>query len=254
MIWASALGLNLWILAVAVPLAVGGAAGSARSELVALALFAAAPALLAWGVWRKSEPALLVAFPVAALLPQALWAWGERATLAAAPWPLMVISLGAYLLAATWTLAERERSDGPREGAARKLPHDPIPPRWKRRLRVYRALAGVTALFPLALTAFALSPQVRGSFAAGLGAGSARAHALLVALVGVGTLVLVRAYVLAPLTAHLHHDRDMAIYSEVARKRARRGRPRPVFYLFVLLALVAMALTVWLRSQPGVVP
>src|SRR5262245_52900322 len=105
MIWASALGVNLWICAVAVPLLVGGVSGPVRPELAQAILFAAAPALLAWGVWRRSEPALLVAFPVASLAPQALWAAGERAKMAQAPWILLGLSLVAYLVAATWQLA-----------------------------------------------------------------------------------------------------------------------------------------------------
>jgi hypothetical protein len=37
--------------------------------------------------------------------------------------------------------------------------------------------------------------------------------------------------------------------SEAARKLARRGRPRPAFYVFVVMALVAMAAVVWQRSR-----
>src|SRR5258706_2130240 len=76
MVLVAALGANLLILAVALPLLLargwaeasplGGAWGVA-------ALVALAPALLGGGLWRRSTRALLLAFPVAALLPPAIY-------------------------------------------------------------------------------------------------------------------------------------------------------------------------------------
>jgi hypothetical protein len=60
---------------------------------------------------------------------------------------------------------------------------------------------------------------------------------------------LARAYVLGPLHAHLQHDRDLLSTMESDRRHARRGRPRPIFYLAVAIALGGMVAVVWQRSS-----
>ncbi|MGZ3405922.1 MAG: hypothetical protein ACXVAN_05720, partial [Polyangia bacterium] len=62
-------------------------------------------------------------------------------------------------------------------------------------------------------------------------------------------VVLLRAYVLAPLHGHLQHDRDLLRAMEHDRRHARRGRPRAAFYTAVVVALVAMIAVVWQRSR-----
>ena len=96
----------------------------------------------------------------------------------------------------------------------------------------------------------ALSPSFAASLDAAFGANAARAQAL--AVVGVGLLwtVLLRAYVLAPLTGHLQHDRDLLRAMERDRRHARRGRPRAGFYVAVGVALAAMVAVVWQRARP----
>ena len=61
--------------------------------------------------------------------------------------------------------------------------------------------------------------------------------------------MLLRAYVLQPLHGHLQHDRDLLAALEADRRHARRGRPRPAFYLAVFVALAAMAAVVLQRSR-----
>ena len=53
-----------------------------------------------------------------------------------------------------------------------------------------------------------------------------------------------------PLRSHLLHDRDVNQGLLVLQKLARRGRPRPQFYLAMLLALGSMILLIFrsLRS------
>jgi hypothetical protein len=133
---------------------------------------------------------------------------------------------------------------------ARRLHQDPVPSRWRRRIRVYRGFTVVAVAFPLLLVgAVDLSPSFRASVAASFGAHAAHAQAL--ATVGVGLLwiVLLRAYVLAPLHGHLQHDRDLLALMELDRRHARRGRPRAGFYFAVAVALLAMIAVVWQRSR-----
>ncbi|HEX9103036.1 MAG TPA: hypothetical protein VF997_12575, partial [Polyangia bacterium] len=127
---------------------------------------------------------------------------------------------------------------------------DPVPSRWRRRLRVYRGLTAVALVFPLVLVgAVGLSPSFAASLDAAFGANAARAQAL--ATVGVGLLwiVLLRVHVLLPLHGHLQHDRDLLRTMERDRRHARRGRPRAGFYVAVTVALVAMAAVVWQRAR-----
>jgi hypothetical protein len=245
------LGANLWMVAVGVPLAVGSA-GQGSTELLALGVALFGVVLLGLGTWRKNEKLLLIAFPVAALAPQALWSSGERPMIAQAPWPMLLASLLAHLLAVTYQFAEAERAGEPVGGQAqiKALPREQVPTRWRRRLRVYRGFTMVASLFPLTLLGYAMSsPSVRAALQQQFGSTAPRAHTLLCAGVGLLWLIVLRGYLLAPLGAHLQHDRDLIQYAEGARKQARRGRPRAVFYLFVLMALAAMVLTVWQRSR-----
>ncbi|MCA1662819.1 MAG: hypothetical protein LC659_00830, partial [Myxococcales bacterium] len=84
---------------------------------------------------------------------------------------------------------------------------------------------------------------------ASFGANAARAQALATVAVGLLWIILLRAYVLAPLHGHLQHDRDLLRTMELDRRHARRGRPRAGFYFAVAVALVAMVAVVWQRAR-----
>jgi hypothetical protein len=254
----AALGANLLVLAVAVPLLLargwaeasppGGAWGAA-------AIVALGPALLAAGVWRRSTGALLLAFPVAAMLPQAIYGMPDVEIAPPAPFPLLALSLLAFLVAASrWLAAESSRAEAEELAGAidlspvqtRSLAGAPIPARWRRRLRIYRLLAACALVLPAALLGYAhYSPTVRADLRASF-AGRAEAAATFVT-VGIGLLaaILFRGYLLAPLRAHLAHDRDLGAFMATARKQARRGRPRIAFYFAVAAALGFMLLLMW---------
>jgi hypothetical protein len=253
-----ALGVNLWVVAVALPIvlaaharALGGvsAAGLVLASLLPLVALAAG-AWLARGAAQAW--ALLVAFPVLVATPQALAAAEVTARVVpGAAWLLAAVSLLAYLGSVVRAQAAEERaSDGTPATTARKLHQDPVPSRWKRRIRVYRGLSAIALGFPLVLVgAVGLSPSFAASLEASFGANAARAQAF--AAVGVGLLwiVILRAYVLAPLHGHLQHDRDLLRTMERDRRHARRGRPRPAFYFAVAVALVTMIAVVWQRAR-----
>jgi hypothetical protein len=195
---------------------------------------------------------LLVAFPVLVVVPEALAAADVTARVVpAAASVLAAASLLAYLGSVVRAQARRERaSDGGGTAITRRLHQDPVPARWRRRLRVYRGLTAVALGFPLVLVGAAcLSPSLTTSLDAAFGANAARAQALVTVGVGLLWIVLLRAYVLQPLHGHLQHDRDLLRAMELDRRYARRGRPRAGFYLAVAVALVAMAAVVWQRAR-----
>ncbi len=252
-----ALGVNLWVVAVALPLALAAHAralgGVSPAGVVAWSL---APLVaLGVGAWRQRSRSqawgLLVAFPVLIAAPQALAATEVTArVLPAAATLLAAVSLVAYLGSVVRAQARAERLGDGGTAATRRLRQDPVPPRWLRRLRVYRGLALVALGFPLVLLGGVdLSPSFASSLEASFGANAARAQAL--ATVGVGLLwiVLLRAYVLAPLHGHLQHDRDLLRALEHDRRHARSGRPRAGFYFAVAVALGAMIAVVWQRAR-----
>jgi hypothetical protein len=252
-----ALGVNVWIMAVALPFGLmwrnaGGGEPIVLGGFAVTAVLAASSLLaLALGSVRRSTALLMVVFPLLALLPQAL-AVEPAATRYAPPsaFVLLAASLLGYLTAVARMLGRAERTSAPPPVTVRPLNQDPTPSRWRRRLRVYRMFTVTAAAYPAVLIAWLnLAPSVRADLASGFGAQAARAQAL--GTVGVGLLwvILFRSYLLAPLEAHLQHDRDVISAMEIDRRHARRGRPRAGFYFAVAVALAAMSAVVWQRSR-----
>jgi hypothetical protein len=253
-----ALGVNLWVVAVALPLALAAHARAlAGASAAGIVVFALAPLVaLAVGAWLERAQsqawALLVAFPVLVVVPQALAAADVTARVVpAAASILAAASLVAYLGSVVRAQARAERAaDGGSAPIVRRLHQDPVPSRWRRRLRVYRGLVAVAVVFPLVLVAAVdLSPSFTASLEASFGGSAARAQALATVAVGLLWVVLLRAYVLAPLHGHLQHDRDLLRVMEHDRRHARSGRPRAAFYTAVVVALAAMIAVVWQRSR-----
>lgn len=254
---ALALGVNLWVVAVALPLALGmgGAEADRWGGLAPLAAAIAALAplgVLGAGVRLRSTSALLVGFPLLAVLPEALApAELSARVLPAAATVLAALSLVGYLVAVAHALAADERAAATISTATtRRLSQDPTPSRWRRRLRVYRGLVALSVVMPAALLAMVdLWPDFTASLAASFGVHAARAQALCTVAVGLLWIGLLRAYVLGPLQLHLQHDRDLLATIESDRRHARKGRPRASFYFSVAVALAAMTAVVWQRAR-----
>ena len=251
-----ALGVNLWVVAVALPMLLAAHA-RALGGVSTLALLAASLlplGALGVGAWldrvEAQAWALLVAFPVLVVAPQALAAADVTARVVpGAATVLAAASLVAYLVSVVRAQAQAERA-AEVPAAARRLHQDPVPSRWRRRLRVYRGLTVVAVVFPLVLVgAVGLSPSFGAALDAGFGAQAPRAQAFAVVGVGLAWVFLLRSYVLAPLHGHLQHDRDLLRAMELDRRHARRGRPRATFYVAVAVALVGMAAIVWQRGR-----
>jgi hypothetical protein len=247
----AAVGANLWLVSVLLPLfpqrarlAVVGSPGFVGWLFLALA----GPAALFFGGRRRSLLLLFVAFPFLCLLPELMLSrWPE---IGAPPLPLSATLLVAYLFASAHALARGELALDPQPLGNQPLPSGPTPPRWLRRMRLYRSMVAVAAIFPAALLFWALGwPATRDAFESSFGAHTDDALAAVAAGVGLLWIGLYRAYFLGPLDGHLHHDREVRLSLESARRQARRGRPRPAFYIAVVCALAAMAAVLWQRAQ-----
>jgi hypothetical protein len=252
MLLPAAVGANLWLVAVLLPLVLERSwvmmPGRGLAALFAMALLPIGALYL--GIRRRSVMALFVAFPFACALPELLL--GSRAArvgiVGTAPLPLTAAVLVAFLLAAAHGLGRAEAPADP--AGSQALTTGPTPERWIRRLRIYRTQVALSALFPVALLFWLVGwPATRDAFELSFAANSDDALAASAAGIGLLWMGLYRFYFLAPLEGHLHHDREVRIQLEIARRQARRGRPRPAFYVAVVCALVAMAAVLWQRAQ-----
>jgi|SRR5581483_8386423 len=250
---ALALGVNLWIVAVGVPLAVDTrwVSGPSLGAVLSLCLLAAsALGLLIWGVWRRSDGILLAAFPAITFLPVALLGGGdpEARLLAAPPLAVSALSLVGYLFAACGL--QRQAELQPSDVESRALPTGELPERWRRRSRVYFGLAALAAVIPLVLLwAVNLRSETVRALGRSFGPRADSVQVLLTVAVGALAFALWRAFLVGPLEAHLQQDPELTRALKAARAHARRGRPRPGFYLAVGVALAGIALAI-LRRVP----
>jgi hypothetical protein len=210
--------------------------------LALLAIALSSLALLALGLWRRSDALLLAAFPAVTLLPVALLAGGEpEARLASAP-PLAVsaLSLLGYMIAAAAFGRAREVVTVAVE--KRGFESGPLPERWRRRMRVYAALQAAAAAIPLVmLWAVDLRGETRHALERSFGARADAVQVVLTVAAGALSFALWRAFLVGPLEAHLQQDPELVRALQAARKQARRGRPRGGFYLAVAVALAGVA-------------
>jgi hypothetical protein len=243
----AALGANLWFVDVGVPVALHSLGVSLLGLVV---LLATGPLALAVGLWRRVPVLLLVLFPATASLPLGLSSGDAPAhVIAAPPIVLSTVSLLAYLIAVAHLLSREASHADPPPVAARPLVVD-VPARWRRRMRVYRGLTVVAIAFPLALVGWIdLRPATARELGVSFAGRVEAAQALFTVGAGLLWMVLLRGYLLAPLAGHLQHDREVLSELELARKQARRGRPRPAFYFAVIMALAAMLAVVWQRLK-----
>jgi hypothetical protein len=243
---AAALGLNVWISLILVPaLYVGAFRSPAEAVLAALPLIP-----LGVGLIRRSPAWQLLLFPGALLVPIA-WAPRLVAGNVHGKWSFLIVctSLIGYLFSVSFfssfhdpTPAAHVRQLSSATGS--------VPSRWKRRFRMYAAFTGFAALFPAALV-YAVNfdaghladlreryPGRAASFTALLNLG----------VLGVWMLVFSWAFV-GVLKRHRTGDPELASQLAGLRASARRGMPRPLFYLWVTMALGLMGLLVFLRYR-----
>lgn len=257
-LWPALLGVNLWLLSTAVPL-LGGPRPALHPAHLLLLL---APALLAVGLRRQARPLtsvlLLCGVPLCALLPGPLGLLGDP-TLGAIPRAAVALQ-GAVLLGYLGVTARLlgAAADGPSAPPSAPLRSvalaaPPMPRRWRRRFAVYRGLLLISAGLPLTLL-YALDFHAPTLRALRLSFNDlARQHAFQATAAAALCLMWVFVYqmcFLLPLRVHLDHDRDTVAQIDRLRHAARRGRPRPQFYVAMLLALGSMILLIWRSLHP----
>ena len=244
---AAVLGLNVWVSLVFVP---GLFVGAFRHAPFGVFLAMLGLAVLSAGLVWRSQLILLFLYPAALLLPIT---YDVRIVSAGVYGPItfsvVAASLLAYLLGVSFLSAFRAP---PPPGRVRKLSSasQPLPARWKRRFRIYAALAALSALYPTVLLySVSFSPTNR-LYLKELYPGRV---APMMALLDLGVLAVWLAvfglYFLGVLRQHRTGDRALQQELERIRAEARRGVPRPIFYVAVVCALAFMGLLVLLRYR-----
>ncbi len=243
---AAALGLNVWVTLVLVPaLFVGAFRTPAESLLAALPLVP-----LGVGLARRSPVWQLLAYPAALLVPIA---YAPRVVTGNVhgQWSFLVVSasLVAYLFSVSFFSSFRDPM-APSRTRPLSSAQRPIAPRWRRRFRLYYALAVLSALLPGALLyAVNFAPEnlqaMRDRFPGRAGSMSALFN---LGVLGLWMLLFSWAFV-GVLKRHRTGDPELIAELAQLRKGARRGAPRPLFYFWVTLALGLMGALVFLRYR-----
>jgi hypothetical protein len=248
------LGLNLWVVVGVVPIVARPFAqkdGLDGAFLVASLVAAGALALFVEGRRRRSAALLLGVFPAALGVAAAIARPSDGGPPAAVALGLALgaPSLFAYLGALALSLAQLDTASA--AGLELRPLPGAIPPRWRRRRRVYGLLAATAGLLPLFLVAeLYLVPGVVRLFDATYGGEASRVRMLGTVALALLSVFLFRTQLIPVLDGHLQQDRATLRQMAEARQQAKSGRPRPGFYLAVLVALLSMAALVLERMRP----
>ncbi len=241
---AAALGVNVWVSLVVLPALFVGAD---RSTI--FLLLAALPlGILAIGLWRSSELALLLGFPSALLLPVALAPELVSAHVyGAVRFAVVGVGLVAYLLGVSFFMSwyepptpERVRPLAPLEQST--------PDRWRRRFRVYRYLTVLAAAMPLVLLYAVNYDQGNRDALRAMYPGRVAAMTTVLNLAVMGVWVLLFSHaLLGVLRAHRAGDRDLFRVLARRGRGVRSTRPRASFYIGVAGAVGLMLLLIVTR-------
>jgi hypothetical protein len=237
------LGVNVWISIVILPAAFVHAV---RGEYV-FGMFLPA-AVLAWGLWRRSEIILLGLFPAAVLVPVSL-----KPEIASAhvygPIRFALVAAGviAYLFGVSFFTTFHE-PPAPRSIRPLSSAQQGVAERWRRRERVYWLLTAMSLVIPTVLIAWVNFDHGIEIYLQQMYPGRV---ALMTTALTVGAIVLWLAIYhyafLGALRPHRTGDRDLVTALAQARADAKSGKPRSQFYLAVAFALVAMCGLILLR-------
>lgn len=242
------LGTNVWISIVILPAIFVGSLRS-NSQIAAAAL---PLTVLMLGLARRSEAILLGLFPAAILVPVALHPVMVSSHVYG-PIRFTLVSIGvvAYLFGVSFFTTWHE-PPAPRSVRGLSSAQAGPPERWQRRERVYWMLAGMSVVIPMVLIAWV---NFDGSVADFLGEMYPGRVALMTTALTAGAillwLVIYHYAFLGALRPHRTGDRDLVAALARARTDAKAGKPRPRFYLAVVLAMFAMGALIVLRHLKG---
>lgn len=241
---ALALGINVWISIVVLPgLFAGAWRGSGDVLLASLPL-----AVLGVGLWRRAETVLLLLFPSALMIPVALSPEivGSHVY---GPIRFVIVAVGlvVYLFGVSFFSSFYEPPP-PKSVRPLASSQKPVPPRWQRRLRMYRALAILSVVFPAAMLYTVNFDSDNQAFLRQMYPGRVAQMTTVINLAVIAAWVLLYTHaflgVLRP-----HRTGDRVLVTDLARIRAsaRRGKPRATFYVGVACALGFMLLLLFGR-------
>ena len=241
---ALALGVNIWISVVVLP---GLFVGSWRTS-TDIAIASAPLLMLGFGIWRRSDTALLLLFPSALMVPIAM-APQMVATQVYGPVRFMVVAVGlvAYLFGVSFFSSFYE-PDPPENSRNLASSRRPVPVRWRRRFRMYRSLAILSLVFPATLLYTANFDSTSKAFLEQMFPGRVPHMTTVVNLAALGLWVMLFIYaflgVLRP-----HRTGDRILVADLGRMRAdaRRGKLKPSFYVGVLCSVGFMLLLLFGR-------
>ena len=242
---AIALGVNVWVSVVLVPGLFVGAWGTPSLAVLALTPLP----VLGAGLWRRSEAILLLAFPSALLVPAAVRP-EIVSTHVYGPLRFSIVAIGllAYVLGVSFFTSFHEPTTPVSVRPLSSSKH-PTPQRWLRRFRMYRLLAILAIVFPAALLwkvnfSSTTSQLLRESYPGKV--------AIMTALLNIGAIVawlfIYVSVFMGALKPHRTGDRGLTLQLAELRAHGRRGRPGPLFYVGVALAIGLMILLLILRS------
>jgi hypothetical protein len=241
---AAALGVNLWVSLVLLPGIVAGALQTGPAQLAAMFPLA----VLAAGVWRRSELVLLFGFPSALLVPIAFApAMANVHVYGPVRFAIVAVGLIGYLFGASVFTSFREAppplSRRPLASSAR-----PVPDRWQRRFRIYSILTGLSVAFPVVLLYTINFDETAREFMLRRYPGRVAALTTVMNLGAIAFWVLCYFwFFLGVLRPHRTGDRDLLADLEIVRRQSRRARPRAQFYVGVVAALALMTALLLLR-------
>lgn len=245
---AFALGTNVWISIVILPAIFVGTLRTTGQIAGAALPFT----VLLLGLARRSEAILLGLFPATALVPVALQpAMASSHVYGPIRFTLVSIGIVAYLFGVSFFTTFHEP---PAPRSVRGLSSAQAGPaeRWQRRERVYWMLTGMSVAIPTVLIAWVNFDDAIADFLGEMYPG--RVALMTTALTAGAILLWLIIYhyaFLGVLRPHRTGDRDLVAALAQARTDAKTGKPRPRFYLAVVLALAAMATLIVLRHVKG---
>ena len=234
---ALALGANVWISVVVLPgFFVGAFRTPASIFLAALPLVA-----LAAGLWRRSETVLLLVYPSALMVPVAL-SPAIASSFVYGPIRFVVVAIGlvAYLFGVSFfsSFYEPPPPESMRPLASSR---QPSPPRWRRRFRMYRMLTALSVVFPIVFLYTANFDKTSERFLHEMFPGRVAGMTTVLDLAVIAAWVAIfHLFFLNILARHRTGDRALITELGAIRSQARRGKPRPVFYVAVISALLFM--------------
>ncbi len=236
---ALALGINVWISIVVLPGFFVGSFRSSTDVLVASLPLAA----LAAGLWRRNETVLLLLFPSALMIPAAL-APEIVSSYVYGPIRFVIVGIGliAYLFGVSFFTSFYE-PPAPENIRPLASSRHPTPPRWRRRLRMYRILPILSVLMPIVLLYTVNFDETSEEFLRQMFPGRVAGMTTVLNLGVIVAWVAVFNYFILDILKH-HRTGDRALIADLSaiRVQAKRGKPRPVFFVGVACALAFMLL------------